>query len=110
MKCKTQLTDGEKSVTLPGLPIGISAAAKTEREKGSSTVRFRLDGKDAKGAFDILTQWHEEETLVTLEFEDMAPVDKCTLRECRLNLSQQELYVTVYTRFTAQEVRHWFGD
>ena len=94
-----------------GLPIGITVAAKTERGKGRSCVRFLLEGDNAMGAepFNTLILWHEEAETITLLVDDMTPVKDCLLRECNLDMSQRRLYITLYTPYSAQEVRGWFG-
>ena len=73
-------------------------------------MRFLLEGTDAMGAkpFDILVPWYEDETSLSLLVDDNTPVKGCSLRECSMDLSQKRLYVTLYTPFPAQEVRHWF--
>ena len=109
-----RLSNGDHEVVLTGasLPSGISATASTEKQKGASQVRFVLVGKDAMGhePFDSLVKWYIEETHLTLLLGDNDPIEGCSLRECSLNMSAQQLYITVYTKFPAQEVRHWFDN
>ena len=68
-----------------------------------------LVGKDAMGhePYASLSKWDLEETHLTLLLGDNDPVEGCSLRECMLDMSKQRLYITVYTKFPAQEVRHW---
>ena len=89
--------------------MSITAAPESERDKGRSCVRFLLEGNDAMGAdpFDTLVPWYEEDVRVTLLAGDIK-VEDCRLRECSLDLSSKRLYFTLYTPFSAQEVRHWF--
>ena len=58
--------------------------------------------------FDTLTEWKDEQTIFSLFLNDGPPVERCSLRECSLDLSQQRLYITIYTPYPAQQVRHWF--
>ena len=109
-----KLSNREKDVTLEGagLPIGITTTAMTERGKGASTVRFHLQGSYALGKepFDTLSAWKwEDNRELTLHIGNGAPIDKCSLRECTLNLHTESLYVQVYTPHQAQQVRHWFS-
>ena len=109
-----RLSNGDDEVILTGakLPIEVSATASTEKQKGASRVRFMLEGKDAMGhePFDSLVKWYTEETRLTLLLGDNDPVECCSLRECNLDMSAKRLLVTVYTKFSAQEVRHWFDN
>jgi hypothetical protein len=109
-----KLSNGDKEVTLEGagLPIGITGTATTERGKGASTVRFLIKGSDALGKepLDTLSAWQwEDNRELTLHIGNGAPIDKCSLRECTLDLNAGQLYVGLYTSYPAQEVRHWFN-
>lgn len=110
-----KVSDGMRDVTLhgAGLPIGITTTATTERDMGRSSVRFVLYGTDAIGEdpYKTLSEWQwEDNRNLALHIGNHDPIDKCSLRECSLDLQQSRLYVEVYTPFPAQEVRHWFDD
>ncbi len=110
---KVQLSCEEEIVRLPGagFPIGVTVAPETERGKGRSCVRFMLQGDNAMGAepFNKLALWHEEDKTITLLVDDLTPVEGCRLRECSLDMSEKRLYITLYTQYSAQDVRSWFG-
>ena len=103
--------EGQSVDLLRAQLIGISASAKTERDRGESTVRFLVQGDDAMGEnpFKTLSPWHYDGVPLTLGMDDLAAVGDCRLRECTLNPSTRSLYVQVYTRFPAQQVRHWLN-
>ena len=105
-----RLSDGDRSLTLPGARvINVSTSAKTEKQRGASTIRFLLEGDVVMGAdpFDTLSLWEDEDKSFALEVADWK-VQECFIRECSLDPSTQRLYVTIYTSYPAQEVRHWF--
>ena len=107
-----QMSDGEKSVALPGAKvIGVSASAQTERSRGYSTIRFLLEGDEAMGnePFATLSSWDFDETPVILEVANLPKVEGCSFRECSLDMWARRLYVQIYTPFRAQEVQHWFA-
>ena len=78
-------------------------------QRPAPAVRYELSGRDATGGpFRTLSEWHEDESLVTLLLGDNDPVDACRLRECSLDLQKQRLLVSIYTPFSAQDVSGWF--
>ena len=106
-----QLTSGTEQVKLErATPIGISATAETERGKGRSTVRFVLGKEEAAGKepFNTLTEWYENGKTFTLVTEDEIKLEDCSLRECNWDPSQERLYVQVYTKEPAQEMKRKF--
>ena len=108
-----KISDGKAEALLPAnKPIGITPTAKTERDKGASVIRFMLEGDVVKERepFDQLATWYFEGTELTLQAVASGKVDGCTLRECNLDLSSSRLYVSIYTTFPAQQVRHWFEE
>ena len=107
-----ELSDGANSVPLKGAnAISITASAKTERERGTSTVRFLITGDDARGEepFNTLTGWYEDGKALTLSVKDKNKLDDCSLRESQWDPTNEKLYVTVYTRESAIELRRLFS-
>ena len=110
---KLFLSNNDASINLEvGKPIGITPTATNERAKGKSVIRFQLQGDIVKrtNPFDQLSDWYSSESKLTLKGEDIGTIEECLLRECNLDLSQSRLYVSIYTPFPAQQVRHWFTE
>ena len=96
-----------------GMPIGISATAPTEQEKGLSTIRFLIGGFDAltNAPYNQLSRWHQEELNFGLIPDvGLGAIRPCWLRECTLNVSQQQWYVQIYVPAPPDVVRHWFVE
>ena len=107
-----ELTCGAEQLKLErATPIGISATAETERTKGKSTVWFFIGKEEAGGEepFNTLTDWYEAGKTFTLFTEDETKLKDCLLRDCNWDPSQERLYVQIYTRKTAQEMKLLFS-
>ena len=122
---KLDLSDGQSTISLEvgqlvGVTstIGVTSTAPTERAKGKSVIRFTFTGDyvlKKEVPYDQLAAWHFEGTALTLQGEDIGTVAGCTLRECDLQITlsgndPSRFYLSIYTPFSAQEVRHWFFE
>ena len=108
-----ELTTGTEQVKLErATPIGISATAHTEREKGKSTIRFLMGREEAGGEepFNTLTEWYEAGKTFTLITEDEIKFEDCSLRECNWDPSHGNLYVQIYTTESAQAMKRQFAE
>ena len=108
-----ELVTETEQIKLEGAtPIGVSATAKTERMKGRSTIRFTMGRENAGGEepFNTLTEWYEESKIFTLIIEDEIKLEACSLRKCNWDPSQGKLYVQVYAKESAQEMKRLFPD
>ena len=101
----------QKVVSITGAEvIGVAPVNNTEGHKGKSTVRFALRGQRFivdNEPFYTLSSWKAQEAIITMSVEGLDTLN-CTLRECSLNPSQQELYIQVYTPMSPQFAQHWF--
>ena len=103
--------DGTVTVCLPvGSPIGVGPTYHTDRNRGSSTVRFclRRDTDKHMGEIDTLAGWFSENKELTIEVGGSGKVGGCTLRECSLSPSDRSFYLQLFTPRTFQEARKWF--
>lgn len=110
-KYKVWITKQGSSVSFDAEVTGISTVGDpTERDKGLSTMRFRLEGKDAiaEQPLGFLSELLEANETACLLMASMRPIDGCKIRECSLDLSSRVLNVQLYLPIPVQQVRGWF--
>ena len=110
---KFSFSDGEKTVSLPDARvINISPSAPTEKDRGTSTIRFLLSGEVVLRSDwpDTLADWYGEEKSISWEDEVFGKTDGCSIREFSVDPSNQRLYLGVFTPIPFPQLRHWFTE